>query len=88
MRGAGPPVAGLGSREELLAAYGEAGGVDISVAELRWWEILGTLRWGVICMNQAWVHLSGAYRSVELAAIGSRFPLSPRFMRPELGGQY
>ena len=70
--GAAPPVAGLGSREQLLAAYREAGGADIGVDELRWWEILGTLRWGVICMNQARVHLSGAYRSVELAAIGRR----------------
>ena len=70
--GAAPPVAGLGRREELLAAYREAGGADISLAELRWWEILGTLRWGVICMTQAWVHLSGAYQSVELAAIGRR----------------
>jgi aminoglycoside phosphotransferase (APT) family kinase protein len=70
--GAGPPVAGVGSREDLLAAYRAAGGADISVAELRWWEILGTLRWGVICMTQAWVHLSGAYPSVELAAIGRR----------------
>lgn len=70
--GARPPVAGLGSREELLTAYREAGGAGISLAELRWWEILGTLRWGVICMTQAWVHLSGAYQSVELAAIGRR----------------
>jgi aminoglycoside phosphotransferase (APT) family kinase protein len=70
--GAGPPVAGLGSREELLAAYRGAGGPDISLAELRWWEILGTLRWGVICLTQAWAHLSGAHRSVELAAIGRR----------------
>ena len=70
--GAGPPVAGLGSREELLAAYRAAGGPDISLAELRWWEILGTLRWGVICLTQAWAHLSGAHRSVELAAIGRR----------------
>ena len=70
--GAAQPVAGLGSREELLAAYREAGGAEISVAELRWWEILGTLRWGVICMTQAWVHLSGASQSVELAAIGRR----------------
>ena len=70
--GAGLPVAGMGSREELLAAYREAGGADISLAELRWWEILGTLRWGVICMTQASVHLSGAYQSVELAAIGRR----------------
>jgi aminoglycoside phosphotransferase (APT) family kinase protein len=66
------PVAGLGTREDLLAAYRAAGGADISLAELRWWEILGTLRWGAICMTQALVHLSGAHRSVELAAIGRR----------------
>jgi aminoglycoside phosphotransferase (APT) family kinase protein len=70
--GAGPAVAGLGSREDLLAAYLAAGGPDISLAELRWWEILGTLRWGVICLTQASAHLSGAHRSVELAAIGRR----------------
>ncbi len=70
--GAAPPVAGLGSRDELLAAYRAAGGADIGPDELRWWELLGTLRWGVICMTQAQAHLSGAYRSVELAAIGRR----------------
>jgi aminoglycoside phosphotransferase (APT) family kinase protein len=70
--GGGPPVAGLGSREELLLAYRAAGGADIALEELRWWEILGTLRWGVICLTQAWAHLSGAHRSVELAAIGRR----------------
>jgi aminoglycoside phosphotransferase (APT) family kinase protein len=70
--GAPLPVAGVGSREELLAAYRAAGGADVSPEELRWWEILGTLRWGVICMTQAQAHLSGAYRSVELAAIGRR----------------
>ena len=70
--GVEPPVAGLGTREELLAAYRAAGGADISLDELRWWELLGTLRWGVICMTQAQAHLSGALRSVELAAIGRR----------------
>jgi len=70
--GAAAPVAGLGSREQLLATYRAAGGADISLSELRWWEILGTLRWGVICLTQAWAHLSGAHRSVELAAIGRR----------------
>jgi aminoglycoside phosphotransferase (APT) family kinase protein len=70
--GAGPPVAGVGTREELLAAYRAAGGADVSLDELRWWEILGTLRWGVMCMSQAQAHLSGAHRSVELAAIGRR----------------
>jgi aminoglycoside phosphotransferase (APT) family kinase protein len=70
--GAPLPVAGVGTREELLAAYQEAGGTDISLDELCWWETLGTLRWGVICMSQAWAHLSGLHRSVELAAIGRR----------------
>ncbi len=70
--GAAGAVAGMGSREELLAAYRGSGGADIGMEELRWWEILGTLRWGVICLTQAWAHLSGAYRSVELAAIGRR----------------
>lgn len=41
-------------------------------SSFRWWLVFGTLRWGVICMTQAIVHLSGAVRSVELAAIGRR----------------
>jgi len=65
-------AAGLGSQDELLAAYRAAGGADITADELRWWEIFGTLRWGVICMAQAEAHLSGAHRSVELAAVGRR----------------
>ncbi len=70
--GAAPPVAGLGTRAELLVGYRAAGGADIGLDELRWWETLGTLRWGVICLAQADAHLSGAHRSVELAAIGRR----------------
>jgi aminoglycoside phosphotransferase (APT) family kinase protein len=70
--GSALPAAGVGLREELLAGYRAAGGADIRPPELRWWEILGTLRWGVICLAQAWTHLSGAHRSVELAAIGRR----------------
>ena len=70
--GVDAPAAGLGSREELLAAYRAAGGAAVTLDELRWWEILGTLRWGVICMTQARAHLSGAHRSVELAAVGRR----------------
>src|SRR5215469_8080317 len=70
--GAAAPAAGLGSRDELLAAYRAADGADITLDELRWWEIFGTLRWGAICMEQAQAHLSGAHRSVELAAVGRR----------------
>jgi aminoglycoside phosphotransferase (APT) family kinase protein len=66
------PVAGVGTREELLASYAAAGGAAVDEATLRWWEAFGTLRWGVICVRQAAAHLSGAVRSVELAAIGRR----------------
>jgi aminoglycoside phosphotransferase (APT) family kinase protein len=70
--GSSLPAGGTGTREELLAAYEAAGGPPVDADELRWWELLGTVRWGLICMVQAQVHLSGAARSVELAAIGRR----------------
>jgi aminoglycoside phosphotransferase (APT) family kinase protein len=66
------PVGGFGTVEQLLSAYRRAGGVDVDIDALRWWEVLGTLRWGVICMVQTQTHISGAVRSVELAAIGRR----------------
>jgi aminoglycoside phosphotransferase (APT) family kinase protein len=41
--GAPGAVGGIGEREELLAAYHAAGGVDIDLARLRWWEVLGSV---------------------------------------------
>jgi aminoglycoside phosphotransferase (APT) family kinase protein len=66
------PAGGMGTREALLAAYEAAGGEAVDPEALRWWELLGTLKWGLICVVQAQVHLSGATRSVELATIGRR----------------
>jgi aminoglycoside phosphotransferase (APT) family kinase protein len=66
------PAGGFGSREELWAAYEAAGGAPVHPEEARWWEVHGTLRWGVICMVQAASHLLGISRSMELAAIGRR----------------
>ena len=65
-------VGGFGDLPDLLEAYAAAGGAPVSEDEVRWWVVLGTLKWGVICMSQAFTHLSGAHRSVELAAIGRR----------------
>jgi hypothetical protein len=66
------PAAGLGSREALLAAYERHSGVRVEPRALEWWELFGTLRWGVICVIQAFTHLSGAARSLEHAVIGRR----------------
>ena len=66
------PAAGVGTREQLLAAYNDEAGTAYTVDELRWWEVFGILRWGVMCITQSQRHLSGATRSHELAAIGRR----------------
>jgi aminoglycoside phosphotransferase (APT) family kinase protein len=66
------PVGGFGSVEQLTSAYQRAGGARVDAESLRWWEVFGTLRWGIICIVQALTHTSGALRSVELAAIGRR----------------
>jgi len=63
---------GLGSIEEFLTAYESAGGGSVDRDEFRWWVVLATLRWGVICRYQAQRHLSGQTPSVELATIGRR----------------
>ena len=66
------PVGGFGDRTDLYAAYERASGQPVDADVVRWWEILGTLKWGVMCMAQAFTHLSGTVRSVELATIGRR----------------
>jgi aminoglycoside phosphotransferase (APT) family kinase protein len=66
------PVGGFGTYDELISGYEAAGGGPVDRDALHWWETFGTLKWGVMCIMQASVHLSGAVRSVELAAIGRR----------------
>jgi aminoglycoside phosphotransferase (APT) family kinase protein len=70
--GSKQPVAGVGSYEELFAAYEAAGGAHVDPDAVRWWEVLGTVKWGIMCIVQANVHLGGHSRSHELAAIGRR----------------
>jgi aminoglycoside phosphotransferase (APT) family kinase protein len=65
-------VGGIGTRAELFAAYEAAGGGVVDPAAVRWWEVLGTWKWGIMCIVQANAHRSGAVRSHELAAIGRR----------------
>ena len=70
--GGSAPVAGLGEYGELFSAYEAAGGGPVDPEVVRWWEVLGTWKWAIMCILQANVHLSGAVRSHELAAIGRR----------------
>lgn len=70
--GSALPAGGFGSREALVAAYTRETGTAVTTAEVNFWEVFGTLRWGVICQYQAFAHLNGLARSVERAAIGRR----------------
>ncbi|MHB8464280.1 MAG: phosphotransferase family protein [Acidimicrobiales bacterium] len=66
------PVGGFGPYEQLLEGYTSVSEVAVTFETVRWWEVLGTLRWGLGCIAQAHRHLEGTVRSVELAAIGRR----------------
>lgn len=65
------PVGGFGTREQLFAGYAEAGGV-VDAERVHYWEVLGTLKWGVICQSMAQAYLTGAERTLERVAIGRR----------------
>ena len=66
------PVAGVADYEQLFEAYAAAGGGTVDPDIVRWWEVLGTMKWGIMCIMQANAHLTGVSRSHELAAIGRR----------------
>jgi aminoglycoside phosphotransferase (APT) family kinase protein len=70
--GSSLPVAGVAPYEALFEAYESAGGRSVDPDEVRWWEVLGTLKWGIMCIMQSRAHLTGMVRSHELAAIGRR----------------
>lgn len=64
--------AGISDRETFLQAYEAHSGLVVHRPSVDWWEIMGNIRWGIICMSQANRHLSGAEASVELASLGRR----------------
>ncbi|MEO1476535.1 MAG: phosphotransferase family protein [Pseudomonadota bacterium] len=65
-------VGGFGKLDALLDAYADAGGTEISISDIDWFEMLGSLKWGVMCMIMYEAFRSGADPSVERAAIGRR----------------
>lgn len=65
-------VGGFGQLSEMLDAYAQAGGARFRPSDIDWWEILGSLKWGVMCMIMYSAFSSGADRTVERAAIGRR----------------
>jgi len=65
------PVGGFGSREELFAGYEEAGR-RADPARVMFWEVMGTLRWGVMCCGMMQRFRLTPEHSIERAMIGRR----------------
>jgi aminoglycoside phosphotransferase (APT) family kinase protein len=65
-------VGGFGNLEDLLAGYADAGGTHVTPERVRYWQIFGTLKWGIMCMTMVNAFSTGADPSVERAAIGRR----------------
>jgi aminoglycoside phosphotransferase (APT) family kinase protein len=66
------PVGGFAEREAFYAAYEAAGGRPVDRGLVLAFEMMGSLRWGVMCMQMGAAHLSGEVASVERAAIARR----------------
>lgn len=83
------PVGGLGTREDLYAGYADEGG-HVDPARARFWEVMGTLRWGVMCCGMMQRFRNGPDHSLERAMIGRRASEAEidllRLLAPRAGG--
>ena len=65
------PVGGFGSREELFAGYAAAGR-EADPSRVKFFEVMGTLRWGVMCGGMMQRFRAQPDQSMERAMIGRR----------------
>lgn len=65
------PVGGFGTREELFAGY-EAAGRRVDPDRVKFWEVMGTLRWGIMCCGMMQRFRLSPEHSIERAMIGRR----------------
>ncbi|BAI98775.1 tyrosine protein kinase:aminoglycoside phosphotransferase [Sphingobium sp. TA15] len=66
------PIGGFAEREDFYLAYEAAAGVAIDRQRVKFWEVLGSLRWGLMCAGMVgWIR-SGEDASVERTMIARR----------------
>ena len=66
------PIGGFAPRDPFYAAYEAASGRAVDRAAVRWWEVMGNLRWGLGCLAQVQRYTSGQTKDLEMIAIGRR----------------
>lgn len=65
---------GVGAREDFYRGYEQESGRAIDRARVPYWEVLATVRWAVIALQQAERHVSGGERNLELALTAHILP--------------
>jgi len=65
---------GMGSRNAFYRGYERISGKPVNRALIPYWEIMATVRWAVIALQQGFRHTSGEETSLELALTGRMVP--------------
>ena len=65
---------GMGSREAFYRGYERVAGKSINKALIPYWEVMATVRWATIALEQGQRHLSGKESSLELALTARMVP--------------
>lgn len=65
---------GIGAAGPLLRGYERVANRHIAVDELRYWQVMATVRWAIIALMQTQRHTSGEQPSLELALTGRILP--------------
>ncbi|EED34025.1 aminoglycoside phosphotransferase [gamma proteobacterium NOR5-3] len=66
------PVGGFGTLEDLLEGYREVSGIEISLGELKYWQVFGSFWWAMATLQMANAWRSGETPSLERPVIGRR----------------
>jgi aminoglycoside phosphotransferase (APT) family kinase protein len=65
------PVGGFGTHAALFEGYAAEGG-KVDPERVHYWQVLGTLKWGIVCEGMAHAWLTGSERDLEKVVIGRR----------------
>lgn len=66
------PVGGIGQLDEWCREYSRASGIRADENVVRYWQMFGTVQWGVMCLWFAKQFIDGSVREIERLAIGRR----------------
>jgi aminoglycoside phosphotransferase (APT) family kinase protein len=65
---------GVGSKEAFFRGYAAESGTAVDAERVRYFEVMATVRWAVLALQQGQRHLSGEQRSLELALTARMVP--------------